>query len=62
MGIYKIKLADKGYYRWWKTQFLTDPIYCAQVWQFNHSDKAYKKINVAYNNVLVACSSSPLIT
>merc|ERR1711888_89792 len=25
--------------------------YCAQVWQFNHLDKAYKKINVAYNNV-----------
>ena len=25
--------------------------YCAQVWQFNHSDKAYKKLNVAYNNV-----------
>ena len=25
--------------------------YCAHVWEFNQSDKTYKKINVAYNNV-----------
>ena len=25
--------------------------YCAQLWQFHKSDKSYRKINVAYNNV-----------
>ena len=25
--------------------------YCAQVWHFKYSDKSYKKLNVAYNNV-----------
>ena len=26
-------------------------MYCAHLWDFNNSDKYYKKINVAYNNV-----------
>ena len=26
-------------------------IYCAQLWQYSSSDKAYSKLNVAYNNV-----------
>ena len=26
-------------------------LYCAPVWHFKYSDKSYKKLNVAYNNV-----------
>ena len=26
-------------------------IYCAQLWQYSSSDKAYSKLNVAYNNI-----------